>query len=195
MTVSSLFEPLELSRGPRWRNRFMLAPLTNQQSHPDGRMSDEEYRWLTMRSTGGFGLVMTAASHVQHAGQGFAGQIGVFGDEHLEGLTRMAAGIKAGGAISSLQLHHAGSRSPRELVGVPLAPSDDAESGARALTTAEVEQLRDDFIAAAKRAEKAGFDGVEVHGAHGYILAQFLSGEINPRDDRYGGSLENRARL
>jgi 2,4-dienoyl-CoA reductase-like NADH-dependent reductase (Old Yellow Enzyme family) len=81
------------------------------------------------------------------------------------------------------------------LIPEPVGPSVDAETGSRALTTAEVEQLRDDFIAAAKRAERAGFDGVEVHGAHGYVLAQFLSPEINQRDDRYGGSLENRARL
>lgn len=195
MPVETLFAPLTLKHGAAMKNRFMLAPLTNQQSHPDGRLSDEEFRWLTMRATGGFGLTMTAAAHVQAVGQGFSGQIGVFGDEHIEGLTRLAAAIRAEGSLSSLQLHHAGNRSPGELVGTPVCPSDDPASGARGLTLGEVEQLRDDFIAAAKRAEKAGFDGVEVHGAHGYILAQFLSPEINRRDDRYGGSLENRARI
>jgi 2,4-dienoyl-CoA reductase-like NADH-dependent reductase (Old Yellow Enzyme family) len=194
MTTPSLFDPLTFAHGPAWKNRFMLAPLTNQQSHPDGVMSDEEYRWLTMRARGGFGLVMTAASHVQAAGQGFPGQIGSFGDQHLEGLARLAAGIKAGGAVSSLQLHHAGHRTPATLAA-PVAPSDHAKTGARGLTGAEVEALRDDFIAAAKRAEQAGFDGAEIHGAHGYIVAQFLSPEINHRDDRYGGSTENRARL
>lgn len=177
------------------KNRLMLAPLTNQQSHPDGRLSDEEYRWLTMRAQGGFGLTMTCAAHVQSVGQGFAGQLGIFGEQHLEGLARLASAIKANGSLAAAQLHHAGNRAPKELVGTPVCPSDDAKSGARALTEAEVERLRDDFIAAAKRAEIAGFDGVEVHGAHGYILAQFLSGEVNRRDDRYGGSLENRARI
>lgn len=195
MPTGKLFEPLTLARGPALGNRFMLAPLTNQQSHADGTLSDDEYRWLTMRADGGFGLVMTAASHVQQVGQGFPGQIGVFGDEHLEGLTRLARGIRAKGSVSALQLHHAGNRSPKDLVGTPVCPSDDPETGARALTTDEVAGVRDDFIAAAKRAERAGFDGVEVHGAHGYILAQFLSAEINRRDDQYGGSLENRARL
>ncbi len=195
MSVDTLFQPLTMKRGPAMKNRFMLAPLTNQQSHEDGRLSDEEFRWLTMRATGGFAVTMTAAAHVQAAGQGFAGQIGVFGDEHVEGLTRLAAAIRAAGSVSSLQLHHAGNRSPKELVGTPLCPSDDPESGARGLTLAEVEQLRDDFIAASRRAEDAGFDGVEIHGAHGYVLAQFLSPEINRRDDRYGGSLENRARI
>ncbi|HVP85506.1 MAG TPA: NADH:flavin oxidoreductase [Rhizomicrobium sp.] len=193
--MSDLFEPLKLARGPAWKNRFMLAPLTNLQSHADGILSDEEFRWLTMRADGGFGLVMTCAAHVQAVGQGFPGQLGIFGDQHIEGLTRLAATIKAKGSVCSVQLHHAGNRSPKDLVGQPVCPSDDPETGARGLTLSEVEKLRDDFIAAAKRAEKAGFDGVEIHGAHGYILAQFLSGEVNKRTDRYGGSLENRARI
>lgn len=193
--MPDLFEPLTLPRGPAMKNRLMLAPLTNQQSHADGRLSEDELHWLTMRAQGGFGLVMTAASHVQSVGQGFAGQIGIFGDEHLEGLTRLASAIREHGALSSVQLHHAGYRSPKEIVGTPVGPSDDAESGARGLSTSEVESLRDDFICAAQRAEKAGFDGVEVHGAHGYVLAQFLSAELNRREDRYGGSAENRARL
>lgn len=195
MSTYNLFEPLSLAHGPALKNRLVLAPLTNTQSHPDGKMSEDEYRWLTMRAQGGFALTITAASHVQARGQGFPGQIGVFGDEHLEGLTRLAAGIKAGGSLSSVQLHHAGNRSPKELVDELVSSSDDPETGARGLSLGEVEQLRDDFIAAAVRAEKAGFDGVQVHGAHGYILTQFLSPEINHRTDRYGGSAENRSRL
>jgi len=195
MSFQTLFEPLTFAHGPAMKNRFMLAPLTNLQSHADGRLSDDEFRWLTMRAQGGFGLTMTCAAHVQPVGQGFPGQLGNFSGDHLEGLTRLAAAIKAQGSISSVQLHHAGARAPKELVGQNVAPSDDAESGARAMTTAEVEALAEDFIAAALRAEKAGFEGVEIHGAHGYILAQFLSAETNRRDDRYGGSLENRARL
>lgn len=194
--MTSLFSPLTLAHGPAWKNRFMLAPLTNTQSHPDGVLSDVEYNWLTLRAKGGFGLTMTCAAHVQAVGQGFPGQLGAFDDKHLEGLARLAAGIKAHGSVSSLQIHHAGNRSPKELVGTPVCPSDDTKkTGARALTLAEVEALREAYIAAAVRAEKAGFDGVEIHGAHGYILAQFLSAEINHREDRYGGSLENRARI
>lgn len=193
--MTDLFDPLPLAHGPALKNRFMLAPLTNLQSHIDGTLSDAEYRWLTLRAKGGFALTSTCASHVQAVGQGFPGQLGVFGDQHLEGLTRLAKGIKAQGSLCSVQLHHAGNRSPGNLVGVPVCPSDHEKSGARGLSGAEVEQLRDDFIAAAKRAERAGFDGVEIHGAHGYILAQFLSSEVNKRTDRYGGSLENRARI
>lgn len=193
--MTDLFAPLSFARGPAMKNRFMLAPMTNQQSHADGRLSEEEVRWLVQRASGGFGLVMTAAAHVQAAGQGFPGQLGIFGDQHLEGLTRLAQELKIRGAVSSVQLHHGGNRAPRELVGTPISPSDDPKTEARGLTQREVEQLRDDFIAAARRAEKAGFDGVEIHGAHGYILAAFLSPEINRRTDLYGGSLENRARI
>jgi 2,4-dienoyl-CoA reductase-like NADH-dependent reductase (Old Yellow Enzyme family) len=195
MSTARLFEPLALARGPAMKNRFMLAPLTNCQSHPDGRLSDEEFRWLVLRAEGGFGLTMTCAAYVQARGQGFPGQLGVYDDRHIEGLTRLAAAIKAKGSVSAVQLHHAGNRSPKDLVGDVVCPSDDPATGARALTTAEVEQLRDDFIAAARRAERAGFDGVELHGAHGYVLLEFLSPKLNRRDDRYGGSLENRARI
>jgi 2,4-dienoyl-CoA reductase-like NADH-dependent reductase (Old Yellow Enzyme family) len=194
--MTDLFAPITFDRGPAWKNRFMLAPLTNCQSHADGSLSDEEFRWLTMRATGGFGLVMTCAAHVQAQGQGFPGQLGIYSDALLPGLTRLAEKIRAEGAVSSVQLHHAGLRSPAELIGhAPVGPSEDAETGTRALETGEVEQLAEDFIAAAVRAERAGFDGVEIHGAHGYIVCAFLSPETNRRDDRYGGSLEKRARL
>ncbi len=178
------------------KNRFMLAPLTNQQSHEDGRLSDEEFRWLTMRAEGGFGLTMTCASHVQANGKGFSGQLGVWSDDHVPGLQRLASAIKAQQSIAVLQLHHAGMRSPAELIGgAPVCPSDNEKTGARGLTHAEVKRLIDDFIAAAVRAEQAGFDGVELHGAHSYILCQFFSAEVNHRDDEYGGSLENRSRI
>jgi 2,4-dienoyl-CoA reductase-like NADH-dependent reductase (Old Yellow Enzyme family) len=194
--MTDLFEPLRFTRGPAMKNRFMLAPLTNLQSGPDGIMSEDEFRWLTFRATGGFGLVMTCAAHVQRIGQGFPGQLGVFSDDHLPGLTRLAAKIRAEGALSAVQLHHAGIRSPKDLIGeIPVGPSEDAETGARALSEGEVEQLVEDFVAAAVRAERAGFDGVEIHGAHGYILCAFLSPETNRRTDRWGGSLENRARI
>lgn len=193
--MSSLFQPIQFKSGTSLKNRFMLAPLTNTQSHTDGRLSDDEYHWLTLRAKGGFGLTMTCAAHVQAAGQGFPGQLGIFGDEHLEGLTRLAQGIKAQDSLAVVQLHHAGMRSPAELIGqAPVCPSDHEETGALGLSTEAVEQLIEDFICAAERAEKAGFDGVEIHGAHGYILAQFLSGTVNQRLDQFGGSIENRMR-
>jgi len=174
----------------------MLAPMTNQQSHPDGTLSDDEFHWLTLRAQGGFGLVMTCASHVQKIGQGFPGQLGIFSDIHIAGHRRLAAAIQSHGSVVVVQLHHAGLRSPKDLIGAaPVAPSVLKKYGSRALTSEEVETLRDDFIAAAIRAKEAGYDGVEVHGAHGYILTQFLSQTMNLRTDKYGGSYDNRKRL
>ncbi len=194
--MTSLIDPLTFSHGPSMKNRFMLAPLTNQQSHEDGRISDEEYRWLTMRAKGGFGVTMTCASHVQAIGKGFPGQLGIWDDMHIPGLTRLVDTIHSYDSIAISQLHHAGMRSPAEVIGTtPVCPSDNEKTGARGLTHAEVKQLIADFIAAAKRAETAGFDGVELHGAHQYILCQFFSADINDRDDEYGGSLENRSRI
>jgi 2,4-dienoyl-CoA reductase-like NADH-dependent reductase (Old Yellow Enzyme family) len=194
--MTDLNSPLSLARGPAMKNRFMLAPLTNLQSHADGVLSDDEYRWLTKRAEGGFAVTMTCAAHVQAAGQGFPGQLGIFGDQHLGGLSRLAAGLNGEGTHSVVQLHHAGMRSPRELIGeAPHCPSANEEFGARAMSLDEVKASRDAFIAGAKRAEKAGFHGVELHGAHGYLICQFLSAEVNQRTDEYGGAFENRARF
>ena len=189
-------EPLRFPCGIEMNNRFMLAPLTNTQSHEDGTLSEDEYRWLTMRAKGNFGLVMTCASHVQEIGKGFSGQLGIFSDAHIKGHKKLVKGIKKHGSLAVIQLHHAGMRSPATIINdQPICPSENEEYGARALSIEEVFQLRDDFVNAALRAKKCGYDGVEVHGAHGYILTQFISKEINKRTDRYGGNLENRTRL
>jgi len=194
--MNSSDSPLQFSCGNIMKNRFMLAPLTNQQSFEDGQLSDEEFHWLTLRAKGQFGLVMTCASHVQAVGKGFSGQLGIFNDDHIEGHQRLSSKIKAYGSLAVIQLHHAGMRSPADVIHqAPVCPSANEKTSARALSLKEIEQLRDDFIGAAIRAKKSGYDGVEVHGAHGYILTQFISKDINKRTDAYGGDLNNRARL
>jgi 2,4-dienoyl-CoA reductase-like NADH-dependent reductase (Old Yellow Enzyme family) len=189
--MTDLFAPISFASGHTMKNRFMLAPLTNQQSHADGLLSQAEHDWLVMRARGGFGAVMTAAAYVQPGGKGFEGQFGVDEDRFDAALASLAADIKAHDSLAIAQLYHAGLRAipGREIVG----PSDDADTGGRAMTTDEVEQTIEAFVASAERAQRAGFDGVELHGAHSYILCQFLSDELNRREDRFGGSLENRA--
>lgn len=190
-----LFSPLSLTSGATLKNRLVLAPLTNLQSAPDGVLSDDEYKWLTMRAQGGFALTMTCAASVQEEGVGFPGQLGCHDDKHLPGLTRLAAGIKAHGSHAVVQIHNSGMRALKRDGMKLMCPSDNEEFGAHAMSLDEVRRARDCFIAAAVRAEKAGFDGVELHGAHGYLICQFLSAEINKREDAYGGSAENRARF
>jgi 2,4-dienoyl-CoA reductase-like NADH-dependent reductase (Old Yellow Enzyme family) len=174
----------------------MLAPLTNWQSNEDGTISDDELNWLTMRAKGGFGLTITCAAHVQSSGKGFPGQLGIWSDVHLPGLERLAKALNKEGSLSSVQLQHSGLRAPKSLTGeAPRAPWADVETGARALSTDEVEQLAEDFILAGLRAEKAGFHGVELHAAHGYMLCAFLDAEHNLRADKFGGSFDNRIRM
>ncbi len=194
--MSTPNSPVQFPCGQTMKNRFMLAPLTNTQSHEDGQLSNEEFHWLTMRAKGQFGLVMTCASHVQEVGKGFPGQLGIFSDQLMAGHQRLVESIQSFGSLAVIQLHHAGMRSPADIIGQPsVCPSPNEKLGARGLSLDEVKQLRDDFINAATRAKKCGYNGVEVHGAHGYILTQFLSDEINKRTDEYGGDLNNRARL
>ena len=182
--------------GLSMKNRFMLAPLTNTQSFEDGTLSDDEFLWLTLRAKGNFGITMSCASHVQEIGKGFPGQLGIFDNKHIDGLKRLTDEIRKYESLSVAQLHHAGMRSPEDIIGEsPVCPSADEKTKSRSLSNEEVNFLRDDFINAAIRAKKSGYDGIELHGAHGYILCQFLSSSINKREDEYGGSLENRSRI
>lgn len=201
MTVTRLSNPWTLRCGAVLPNRVALAPLTNQQSHPDGTVSEPELRFLARRARGGFGLLETCAAHVEPAGQAFDGQLGVWGDHQLPGLARVAAALASHGALSVAQLHHGGVRSPSRLTGVqPLSASAFHEDKPgfevpRPATEADLDRLIHAFRDAARRCAAAGFGGVEIHGAHGYLLGQFLSTVHNTRSDAWGGPLEGRARL
>lgn len=190
--MMSLFEPLTLARGRPMKNRFLLAPMTNQQAHHDGTLTDDELNWLRMRAEGDFSLVMTCCSHVHSKGQGFPGELGVYDDGLLPGLERLADALRNAGAVSSVQLYHGGIRS---IMPDRMGPSAAPDDRARAMTTAEVRATIEDFIVAALRAERAGFDGVELHGAHGYLISAFLSGIYNRREDDYGGTPAKRRRF
>jgi 2,4-dienoyl-CoA reductase-like NADH-dependent reductase (Old Yellow Enzyme family) len=199
--MNQLFQPLSFPSGAVVRNRIALAPLTNLQSADDGVISPDEHAWLERRAAGGFGLVSTCAAHVCAEGKGFDGQLGCFHDRHDAGLAALASALAQRGALGVVQLYHGGVRSPSRLTGVqPISASSFTEAREgfevpRAASTSEIEKVIEDFVSAAKRAQRAGFGGVELHAAHGYLLSQFLSSELNPRTDGWGGSLEHRARL
>jgi 2,4-dienoyl-CoA reductase-like NADH-dependent reductase (Old Yellow Enzyme family) len=197
MTSSAIPEqPLGFARGAPMRNRLALAPLTNLQSEEDGTLSDNEFAWLAKRAIGGFAMVMTCAATVHPLGKGFPRQLGIHADRHILRLERLASALRSAGALSAIQLQHSGARAPYHLIAEqPVGAVDDPERGVCGLSTAEVEQAVEDFVQAGIRAEKAGFDGVEVHGAHGYLPCQFLDVARNSRTDRYGGSAEGRARM
>jgi 2,4-dienoyl-CoA reductase-like NADH-dependent reductase (Old Yellow Enzyme family) len=194
-----LLEPLFFRNGVRARNRAWLAPLTNMQSHADGSLSEDELGFLELRARNGFGIVETCAAHVALDGQGWPGELGVYDDELLPGLDRLASAIVSAGALGLVQLFHGGLRSPAKLTGqTPWSSSAVQEPGAelaREGTEADILGVIARFRDAAVRAHRAGFGGVELHGAHGYLLCQFLSTTANLRTDAWGGSLAGRARL
>ena len=192
--MSSIFQPLHFPSGLVAKNRIVLAPMTNQQSHSDGSLSDDELLWLQRRARGGFGVVMTCAAHVSADGQGWPGELGVFHDRFLPGLQRLAQTLRAQGAAAFVQIFHGGVRADTKASGLS-AFSASAAEGARAASEEDLERVVLDFGRAAQRVEAAGFHGVEIHGAHGYLFTQFLSVAQNQRTDQWGGSLENRARL
>ncbi|AKT42902.1 tRNA-dihydrouridine synthase [Chondromyces crocatus] len=197
MTTTDLFSPLTFRNGVTAPNRLAVAAMTNSQSHDDGTLSDDELRWLEARAEGGFGLVATCASHVALDGQGWPGELGIYDDHLLPGLTRLASSLRARGALSIVQIFHGGTRSPSTLTGqMPWSASatEDPEP-VRAAEEADIERVIRQFAEAARRAHQAGFDGVELHGAHGYLLCQFLSATLNRRSDGWGGDLAGRARL
>jgi 2,4-dienoyl-CoA reductase-like NADH-dependent reductase (Old Yellow Enzyme family) len=183
-------------------NRIALAPMTNSQSNDDGSLSDDEYNWLIRRAKEGFGIIITCAAHVSLDGQGWKGELGIFNDALLPGLTRLASGIKEHGSLGIVQIYHGGARSPENITGKQpwSAQAHEYKAGENTIrvregSTNEIEATITHFVEAAKRAEKAGFDGVELHGAHGYLISQFISKSINKRSDQWGGSFENRIRF
>jgi 2,4-dienoyl-CoA reductase-like NADH-dependent reductase (Old Yellow Enzyme family) len=193
MTLSPIFDEVTIC-GRTVRNRLTLAPLTNMQSHADGTISDDELRWIAMRANGGFAIVMTAAGAVAAGGQAFPGQLGFHHDRHLDGLARLAGIIRGGGALAVAQLQHGGIRARPDLTGIaPTGPS--ASEGVRALEESEILAVVEQYVAAARRARQAGFDGVQLHAAYSFLLASFLDPALNRREDSFGGDYEGRTRL
>ena len=197
--ASPLLAPLRLPNGATAKNRIWLAPMTNQQSHPDGSLSDDELTWLMRRAEGGFGVLETCAAHVAMDGKAWEGELGIFDDGLLPGLTRLASAIAKTGATGLVQLFHGGRRADPKLNGgrtwSASATTEEGTPQPAEGTVAEIEAAIGQFRDAAVRAERAGFHGIELHGAHGYLLAQFLSATQNQRTDAWGGSFENRARM
>ncbi|WP_189068595.1 NADH-dependent flavin oxidoreductase [Deinococcus radiotolerans] len=197
--VSALFEPYTFRSGVQVRNRLALAPMTTTSADPDDNVSAAELDYIARRSAG-VGLVITAVAYVTPGGKGFPGQFGAEHDGRLDSLRALAGRIKAAGARAVLQIFHAGHNAPPELVGgdvtsasdVPSTQAHRAHVPVRALSSDEVAAIVRDFGHATRRAIDAGFDGVEIHGANGYLIQQFVSAHSNRREDQWGGTPEKR---
>lgn len=180
------------------RNRIALPPLTTNYGNPDGCVTNEIVRFYDERSRDP-GLVIVEACAVRADGRILSGSIGLWNRDQISGMRRLAGAIKACGAAAVVQINHAGARgfpAGGELQGA--SPSGYAfrpDVSPVVMSTSQIHQLVADFQAAAGRAQEAGFDGVEIHGAHLYLISQFLSPITNLRTDRYGGDVRGRASL
>ncbi len=191
-----LFEPFTFPCGASIDGRLVVAPMTHFGSHDDGTISKDEIDFITARSSE-MGMVITACANVTPDGKAFEGQPSIARDEDIPGLKKLASAIQAKGTKAIIQIHHGGSQALPHLVpnGDVVAPSDvfkDGKQIARALKEEEITHIIDSFKEAARRAVQAGFDGVEIHGANGYLLQQFYSPHSNQRTDQWGGNEEKR---
>ncbi len=203
-----LFEPGWIGQ-MELRNRIVMPPIGTNLACEDGSVSQRTKDYYEARAKGGAGLVIVEASSVEHSlGQPstLARQLLIDDDRFIPGLSELAQVIHKHGAKAAIQIHHGGREGmPTQSHLQPVAPSPIAPAPVpgiqwggrlpRELTIEETQELVNRFAQAAERAKKAGFDGVEIHGAHGYLLAQFLSAYSNKRMDKYGGDLKNRARF
>jgi len=210
-SVADLFTPLTF-RGVTLRNRVAVSPMCQYSSH-EGLASDWHLVHLGSRAVGGAGLVMVEATAITRDGRISPGDMGIWGDEHVPPLARIAAFVASQGSVPAIQLAHAGRKASCDVpwnggaslktpenggwtvIGPSPLPFNPGDPVPVALDLSAIDSVVDSFEAAAKRAIDAGFQVLEIHAAHGYLLHEFLSPLCNQRTDEYGGSLENRMRL
>lgn len=200
-----LFQPFIFNNGLGARNRAVMAPMTTWSANADGTVSEQEIAYYRER-VNGVGMVITGCTHVTADGIGFTNEFASHDDYFIPSLRRLATVTKSGGALSILQVFHAGNKAVPQLIPngrvvsasaleVPAGPFNDAGVTSEALSQEEIKDIIVAFGEAARRAIEAGFDGIELHGAHGFLIQNFFSPFFNQRNDEWGGTLENRMRF
>jgi len=199
--MPTLFSPLSFA-GLTLRNRIAMPPMWSGKGTADGFVTPAIIDYHRVRAAAGTALVIVEHSFVHPQGRHSSTQIGAHDDACLDGLSRLASAIRAEGAVACLQISHAGARASSRVTGLPVvAPSPVATTREASpdapveLTRAQIDEIVEAFAAAAARARAAGFDAVEIHAAHGFLLSQFLSPLANRRSDEYGGDHERRSRI
>ncbi|TNV70379.1 NADH-dependent flavin oxidoreductase [Trichococcus shcherbakoviae] len=201
---SNLMESFTFKNGVTLRNRVVMAPMTTWASNDDFTISDEELNYYKKRVTG-VGMVITGCTRVQPNGIGFANEFAAYDDSFIPSLRKLAEATKSGGAQAILQIFHAGNKAlPAFTPNGDVVSSSALETEAtafapsvtpRELSHDEIMEVIHAFGEMTRRAIEAGFDGVELHGAHGFLLQNVMSPFFNRREDQWGGSLENRLRF
>lgn len=195
--MAKLFEPLTI-KNVTFKNRIVMAPMCMYESDgEDGRVTDWHRIHYPSRAVGGSGLIMLEATAVQPQGRISARDLGIWEDSHVEGLTELVRLIKISGAKTAIQLAHAGRKATVE--GEIQAPSplpfNENYKTPVEMAKQEIKETVNAFKQGAIRSDQAGFDVIELHAAHGYLINEFLSPLTNKRTDEYGGSAENRYRF
>ncbi|MBN1829956.1 MAG: FAD-dependent oxidoreductase [Deltaproteobacteria bacterium] len=194
-----IFTPIDFG-GVTLKNRIVMPAMATNFGNPDGSVTERLIGYYAARAAGGVGLIVIEFTAVSFEGRFTQNQIRMDNDCFIGGHGELVEAIHRAGARAVLQLHHSGRRAPLAITfthamgpsAVPVFPGFPVP---RPMTIGDIGKIRGDFVSAAVRAAKAGYDGVEIHAAHGYLLAQFLSPESNRREDEYGGSPEKRAKL
>lgn len=196
--MPKLFEPTRI-KDLKLPNRFMRSATWEGLASESGACTPELVERMVELAVGRVGLIITGHAYVHPTGQATPWQLGVDKDEHIENLSEMTAAVHREGGHIIMQLAHGGLRADPQLTHTaPLGPSSAeglVSSPGKEMTEADIQTVVASFGQAAQRAKGAGFDGVQIHAAHGYLLSQFLSPAFNQRTDNYGGSLENRSRI
>jgi 2,4-dienoyl-CoA reductase-like NADH-dependent reductase (Old Yellow Enzyme family)/thioredoxin reductase len=186
---SKVFEPIAVGT-VEIKNRIVAGPMVMNHATEEGHVTPRMVDYYAAKARGGFGLVHVEASYMRPDGNMFSRMLGVYSDKQLPGLNEIAEAIHAYGAKCTIQLVHGGRVSSPQIIGMqPLAPSDDTPPLAakpRGLAVDEIDELVASYARSAARAKAAGFDGAMIHGAHGFLIAQFVSPHCNKRKDKYG---------
>jgi len=199
-----LFDPIVIG-GVEVRNRVVMAPMTSRFADMDGFVTEQSIQYYSARAQGGVGLVIVEMTGVDPGGSHRKRELAIYSDSHIPGLRRLVNSVKAHGARIAIQLAHGGAQALSRVTGLQsVAPSCmpyvvheivTETHVPKELTLKEIKYLIKRFSNAADRAKRSGFDMIEIHGAHGYLIYQFLSPLTNKRMDEYGGNLERRARF
>lgn len=194
--MQNLFSEFQL-KGFKIKNRVVMPPLICPGwAGQDGKVSEKHIRHYRARAEGGVGLIIVEATAITPNGRLIDSQLGIWSDAQIEGFKRITEDCHRYGSLVMIQIMHGGLLSSRDLSPTLIGPSavaDDPQT--HGLSVDEIQRLKEDFIKAALRARQAGFDGVEIHGAHGFLLSQFASDVLNRRDDEYGGDISGRLKL
>ncbi|SHF93053.1 2,4-dienoyl-CoA reductase [Caldanaerobius fijiensis DSM 17918] len=194
-----LLEPIQIGT-MKLRNRIVMPPMVTNYAADDGAVTERFKAYHETRAKGGVGLIIVEATYVHPSGKGFKNELGIYKDELISGLKELTETVHRHGAKIAVQLYHGGRQTTSKVTGMSIVapsaiPCPVKQEMPKELSVDEIKELVEAFGQAARRAKEAGFDAVEIHGAHGYLLNEFLSPYSNKRTDEYGGTFENRMRF